>query len=374
MYNVGRTGIVRMWIEHRKMPSEFEKEIQEMFGILGGDDVDSYRDIIAASRRKEIYTFTPKGDRICLPVQSNVIDFAFKVHTEVGKRCLGAMVGNKKVGLLQRLHDGDRVKILLQEEPVRFDPEIQTACQSPKARSELSKMFRKRIQRMAERIGESLIRQEMKHYGVPVSFFEKEEFSTLLESFDLSNASQLYRRVGDGRLRLRQVVSEIKEKLCQGYKTLLPPTGALNRVFMESLDPVCVKFSHCCSPNPAEKALMGLLSARGLSVHKKDCRKLTSLALLREDVVELRWNLKETKVRKPQTIIIPHGGSRNRILMMLGVAPEQMLIQEIILLTSFSTDHNAWQINFRVARLQDLKNVLNHFNKTGIKYEFELEH
>lgn len=373
MYHVGRTGIVRMWIEHRKMPSDFEKEIKEMFGILGGDDVDSYRDIIAASRRKEIYTFTPKGDRICLPAQSNVIDFAFKVHTEVGKRCYGAMVGNRKVGLLHCLHDGDRVKILTQENPVRFDPAVQASCQSPKARSELSKMFRMRIQIMAEKIGESLVQQELKHYGIPLNFLDKVEFGTILDDFEMSSAAQMFRRVGDGRLRLRDVIQEIKDKLCRGYKTLQPPTGALNRYFLNSLDPVCVKFSHCCSPNPAEKALMGLLSERGLSVHKKDCLKLTSLALQREDVVELRWNLKETKVRKPQTIIIPQGGSRNRVLMMLGVAPDKMLIQEITLLTAFANGNTAWQINFRVDLLQDLKNTLNHFNKTGMKYEFELE-
>jgi len=374
MYQVGRTGIVRMWMEHRKVPSDFEREIQEMFGILGGEDVDSYRELIAASRRKEIYTFTPKGDRICLPVQSNVVDFAFKVHTEVGKRCYAAMVGNRKVGLLHRLKDGDRVKILLKEKPVRFDLGIKDACQSPKARSELSKMFRMRIERMATSIGESLVRQEMKHYGIPVEFLKKDDFAGVLEAFEAATAKELFCLVGQGRIRLRKVLQEIKTHLCKGYKTLQPPTGALNRYFMESLDPVCVKFSHCCSPNPAEKALMGLLSKRGLSVHRRDCPKMVDLSLQREDVVEIRWNLKKTKVREPQSIVMPRGGSRNRVLMMLSVAPVQMRIQEVTLLTSFREDENAWQINFMVDTLRDLKDVLNHFNKAGMRYEFELEH
>ncbi len=374
MYHIGRTGIVRMWLEHRKVPSAFEKEIQEMFGILGDEDSGSYRDIIAASGKKEIYTFTPKGDRICLPKQSTVLDFAFKVHTEVGRRCYAAMVGSKKVGLTHILNDGDRVKIFTKDELVRFDPAIQATCHSPKARSELSKMFRMRKDGLARSIGESLVSQEMKHYGIPVDFLKKVEIEGVLEGFELDSTDQLFGRIGDGSLRLKNVMQEIRNKICPDYETLQPPTGALNRYFLKSLDPVCVKFSHCCDPNPTEKALMGLLSERGLSVHKKDCKKLTSLALQREDVVELRWNIKETRVRRPQTIIILQGYSRNRMLMILGVAPDKMKIQEIIALSTLPNGKTAWQINFIVDTLHDLKSVLAHFNKASIEYDFELEH
>jgi guanosine-3',5'-bis(diphosphate) 3'-pyrophosphohydrolase len=374
MYHVGRHGIVKMWLDHRKIPSDFEKEIQEMFGILGDDDSGSYRDIIAASGKKEIYTFTPKGDRVCLPKQSTVLDFAFKVHTEVGRRCSAAMVGSKKVGLTHILCDGDRVKIYTKDKPVRFDPAIQASCHSPKARSELSKMFRMRKIRLALSIGESLVYQEMKHYGLPADFLNKIEMEDVLEGFELESTDELFNRIGNGRLSLKNVMQEIRKKVCPDYETLQPPTGALNRFFLNSLDPVCIKFSHCCDPNPTEKALMGLLSKRGLSVHKKDCEKLTSLSLQREDVVELRWNLKETRVRNPQTIIIPQGYNRNRILMMLGVAPNQMQIQEIVALSTLPNGEAAWQINFKVRALHDLKSVLAHFNKANIGYDFELEH
>jgi len=98
-----------------------------------------------------------------------------------------------------------------------------------------------------------------------------------------------------------------------------------------------------------------------------------SLNLQREDVVELKWNLKETVVNKPQTIVMMKVPSRNRLLMMLGVAPLEMKIQEIILLSSVADGVSVWQINFEIETLQALKNVLNHFDKTGMEYEIVFE-
>lgn len=373
MYHVGRTGIVRMWLEHRQVPTEFEQEIQEMFGILGSEEGSSYRHIIEASGKKEIYTFTPRGDRICLPKQSTVLDFAFKVHTEVGRRCRAAIVGSQQVDIKHILSDGDRVTVLTQDNLVHFEQEMQDLCQSPKARSELGKMFRFRRQVLAQNIGNSLIRQELKHYGIPLAVLEKVEFEDVLEELEVKNAAHLARQVGDGRLSLKKLIKEIREKVCLDLEIMQPPTGALNRFFLDSLDPVCIKFSQCCEPNPTENALMGLLSERGLSVHKQECIKLQSLALQREDVVELRWKLKETRVRKPQTIIIPQGDGRGRIFMMVGVAPEEMRVQDVIALSALPDGKMAWEINFTVSTLADLKKTLAHFKKAGVIIEFVLE-
>ncbi|MFA6900215.1 MAG: hypothetical protein WC256_08420 [Desulfurivibrionaceae bacterium] len=90
-------------------------------------------------------------------------------------------------------------------------------------------------------------------------------------------------------------------------------------------------------------------------------------------MVEVRWRLKETVVPKMQTVLILEAPSRNRVLMMLGVAPEEMKISEIDLLSSQPSRTSAWQINFQVDTLQGLKNILVHLDKTGMAFEFVLE-
>jgi GTP pyrophosphokinase len=373
MYQVGRIGIIRMWLDHSNGPSAYEEEIKEIFNILGGDDDLSYTDAIAASGGREIYTFTPKGERICLPKRSTVLDFAFKVHTEIGRHCVAAIVGSRRTGIEHILEDGDRIQIITRKAQSEFGPEMLELCQTAKARSALAKIFRDQRQTLAEDIGANIIRQEMKRYGLPRELLEGDTVTAILDHFELDSKEELYQEVGCGQILLKTVVLFIKDTLYAGHPTLEPPTGALNQIFLNTLDPACVKLSRCCSPTPTERGLYGLLSPRGLSVHRKECVKMGSLNLQREDVVELKWNLKETVVNKPQTIVMMKVSSRNRLLMMLGVAPLEMKIEDIILLSSLADGGSVWQINFEVETLQDLKNVLNHFNKTGLEYEMVLE-
>ncbi|MFA7383828.1 MAG: HD domain-containing protein [Desulfurivibrionaceae bacterium] len=373
MTTSSRTGLVREWFAHKKVPSSFEVELREMLDILGTDGDLSYRDMIAVSGKKAIYTYTPKGDPVELPARSIVLDFAFKVHTDVGKRCIKARIGKRQVEPDALLEDGDQVEIICQKEPVRFEPEIQQLCQTPRARAELSKLFRQRREALARMIGESILRQELKHYGLPYELLEKPGMATIMAPLGARELPELFLGLGEGRFRLRELISEIKTRLYADRETLLPPTGSLNRIELATLDPVCIKFSRCCNPVPTEKWLYGLLSERGLSIHQKECATITSLHAQREDVVEVRWRLKETMLPKMQTILILEAPSRNRVLMMLGVAPEEMKISEIELLSSQPSRTSSWQINFQVDTLQGLKNVLVHLGKTGMAFEFGLE-
>lgn len=374
MVRSGRSGIIREWSAKGRLPGAFAKELTEFFDILAADDGLSYREMIASSGKKEIYTYTPKGDEVCLPIKSTVLDFAFKVHTEVGRCCRYAMVGGRKLEPDSRLRDGDRVKIITSEDPVEFDPEIQEKCQTPRARSELGKMFRARRQLMARQIGRSIIEQELKRYGIPVELLDKDEMAQVCEQCQVADLAEFFLFIGEGRLPLKEAVQVICQNLYKDREILQPPTGALNRIYLDSLDPAVVKFSQCCHPTPVDKGLIGLLSERGISVHAQHCTRIATLKVQREDVMELRWRLKETRLEKLQSLLFLQVPNRNRLLMMLGVAPEEMTISEIIRLTHRNAPKSAWEVKFRVETLQGLKNALNHFKKSGLEFEFDLEH
>lgn len=374
MVRSGRSGIIKEWSTKGRLPGAFAKELKEFFDILAADEGLSYREMIASSSKKEIYTYTPKGDEVCLPIKSTVLDFAFKVHTEVGRRCLYAMVGSRKLKPDSRLRDGDRVKIITREDPIEFDPEIQAKCQTPRARSELSKMFRARRQILSHKIGRSITEQELKRYGMPVELLDKMEMEYVCDQCQVEDVDDFFLHIGEGRLSLVVAVEAIRQNLYNDRETLQPPTGTLNRIYLDSLDPAVIKFSRCCHPTPVDKGLIGLLSERGISVHSQHCAKIAALKIQREDVMELRWRTKETKVEKLQSLLFLQVPNRNRLLMMLGVAPEEMTISEIIRLTHRNAPESAWEVRFRVKTLQGLKNALNHFKKSGLAYEFDLEH
>ena len=171
---------------------------------------------------------------------------------------------------------------------------------------------------------------------------------------------------------MRELIYEIRNGLYVGRPTLFQPTGVFNRVDLSTLDPVVMKSSACCKPGPLDKGVIGLLSERGLSLHRRDCAQLQKINFQREDAVEVRWKLQSTRVEKPQKIIIMQA-TRNRLLMLLSVAPEEMKVVDIVYLGKGSQMIGDWEINFTVTNLYGLKKVNRHFSRSGLRYEFELE-
>lgn len=365
-------GMLREWASDMKGKNRYFREIQEMFDILGSDDSVSYRDMIAASGRKEIYTYTPQGDLICLPVNSILLDFAFRVHTAIGHTCIGGLIGKQRIGLDTQLRDGNVIKVLRQEGQVSFDPALQMLCQTPKARSELAKAFRLRREAVVSQIGASVLSQELRRYGVPFDVVEKEGMADILTYFNIESLTDLYLQLGEGRVRLRELIYEIRNGLYVGRPTLFQPTGVFNRVDLTTLDPVVMKSSACCKPGPLDKGVIGLLSERGLSLHRKDCTQLQKINFQREDAVEVRWKLKSTRIEKNQRIIVMQV-TRNRLLMLLSVAPEEMKMLDIVYLGKGAAQVGDWEVNFQVANLYGLKKIDRHFSRSGLRFEFEVE-
>jgi Guanosine polyphosphate pyrophosphohydrolases/synthetases len=365
-------GMVRDWGGDSKASAKFFKEIQEMFDILGGDDSVSYRDMIAASGRKEMYTYTPHGDLVCLPANSILLDFAFRVHTAIGHTCIGGMIGRQRVEPDYQLRDGQVIKIIRKEGPMHFDSAMQVLCQTPKARSELAKAFRLRREQVFRQVGASLLAQELRRYGIPYEVIEKKGMADILVYFDIDSMEDLFQQLGEGRVRLRELIYEIRNGLYVGRPTLFQPTGAFNRVDLTTLDPVVIKSSACCKPGPLDKGVIGLLSERGLSLHRKDCDQLRRINFQREDAVEVRWKLKNTRINKTQRIIVMQA-TRNRLFMLLSVAPEEMKVIDVVYLSKGTAPMGDWEVHFQVANLYGLKKVARHFSRFELQTEFELE-
>ena len=366
-------GLFKGWTSKSSVQRVFIREIQELFDVIGSEESGSYREIIAVSGKKEIYTYTPDGDLFCLPANSIVLDFAFRVHTDIGHSCIGAMIGSRKVSATQKMRDGDVIRILRSDHPLQFQPSILQLCQTPRARAELSRTFRIRRQQLSKEIGLSLVSQEMLRYGLPMDLLQSADVQKVLGHFSLVDLDELYIHIGEGRLRLASLIKQIEKKLYKQESPLVKPTGALNRIRLTTLDPVTIKISACCKPNPTTKGLLALLSERGLSIHHKDCPQLEKMKFQREDIVHLRWKQRETRVGKMQSLIIM-AATRHRIMMLLSVAPEEMKLIEITLLSKTPTPTPAWEISFQVPTLHVLKNVLRHFDKSSLPYEFDFEY
>ena len=372
MERKAQRGLFRNWSSKAGKQGQFIREIQEMFDVIGSEDSFSYRDVIAASGVKEVYTYTPQGDLICLPVKSTVLDFAFRVHTEIGQTCLGAMIRNKRVAPTHILKDGDMVLIVRADQPIRFEQHMLTLCKTPRARGELAKNFKARCKKVTREVGVSMLRQEMLRYGIPFDVMESKDVPELLAHYSIPSLDELYIRIGEGGLHLKEVMENIKNILFGGVSPLVTPTGAFNKIELKTLDPVSVKLSSCCKPNPTAKDNCALLTPKGLSVHHKNCERFRKLSFQREDAVNILWKTRQTHVRKKQILHFLRA-NRKSIMQIIGSAPAELEMESLDILSSYSSSYPAWELTFRVVNLYALQKVLKHFEKSDLSYEFELD-
>lgn len=371
MARKAQRGLFRNWSSRSGKQGRFFVDLMEMLDIIGSDDSVSYRDLIAAGGKKEIYTYTPQGDLICLPVKSNVVDFAFRVHTEVGRTCKGAMIRNTMVAPDYILQDGQMVRIIRSDKPVAFDQQMLQLCQTPKARSQLSRSFRLRGQRVAQDIGKATLLQEMRRYGLPRDLLENEGMSEVVKQFSQKSKESLYSMLGRGKIRLPEVIESIKQELFQGNSLLVKPTGEFNKIKLDNLDPVFIKFSSCCKPNPTDKSNCALLTDKWLSVHHKKCPRLHEIKFQREDAVDISWE-RYTSISKMQSIVFAHL-SREELMPIIASAPTQMKMQDLTVLSDHPNEFQAWELVFEVSELHELQKILRHFDRLGVVYEFSLD-
>jgi GTP pyrophosphokinase len=232
-------GIIKTWSSKGRVPGEFENALREMFDFLSTDEGLSPREMIAASGKKEIYTFTPKGDRKFLPLHAIVLDFAFQVHTEVGNRCIAAKVNRERVEPDHVLKDGDQVKIILQDTPVLFEPYLQELCKTPRARSGLAKGFKIRRQALAVEIGRVILEQECQRYGLTLNDLEKYE-EDILEQLGMDSLEQLFLNVGEAKITFRELRRVVIACLPADQEIMKPSVRGLNKISLSTLDPAIV--------------------------------------------------------------------------------------------------------------------------------------
>ncbi len=371
MERKAQRGLFKNWTSKKEKQGRFIQEIQEMFDVLGSEESVSYRDVIEASGIKEIYTYTPKGDLVYLPKGSSVLDFAFRVHTEIGLSCNGAMIRNRKVSASHVLKDGDMVRILRAAEPVRFEQNMLRLCKTPRARGELARSFRKRRAKVTTEIGKRVLAQELNRYGLSMDILEKDEGRKMLSDFSCEDYDRFFCGIGEGRYRLRQVMEFLG---IAGERLRGREEGKLlyNRIELTTLDPVTVKFSSCCKPDPASEGNVGLLTDNGISIHKPSCLRFQKLPVQLEDIVSVSWKKQKTHIHKPQTYHIPKAG-RKELMAAIASAPEEMSMEYLETLSRYSSDTPAWELVFSVPDLHILQKVNCHFRKQNIVVEFVLD-
>ncbi|MCS6923545.1 MAG: bifunctional (p)ppGpp synthetase/guanosine-3',5'-bis(diphosphate) 3'-pyrophosphohydrolase [Fimbriimonadales bacterium] len=240
----------------------------------------------------QVFVFTPKGDLIDLPEGSTPLDFAYRIHTEVGHHCYGARVNGRLVPLDYKLRTGDIVEILTR-------PSAQPSydwlgmVRTSSARSKIRAYFREA--RRAEFIehGRTLLERELNRLRIPLAAF-RDALPEILKALNFRAEDDLYASIGEGLTSVQAVTQRLRTMLPTTPATEPhppPPTGREIRAMqIEDADGYMTRRATCCSPLPGDE-LRGYISrGRGIVVHRASCPNLRALEEKEpERVMNIEW-------------------------------------------------------------------------------------
>ena len=277
---------------------EWQKEAVDATEFMEGFKLDLFSD--------EIFVFTPKGVVINLPAGATPIDFAYKIHTDIGNKCVGAKVNGKIVTLDYKLKTGEIVEILTSSSSRGPNIDWLNIANSNQARSKIKQWLRKaRREENLER-GKEMLDKECKKQSLVFSDLCKGPlYDKLLKRYHLNNVEEIYVAIGEGELLSSTVISKLKENIVKQVaeeelnKNIEEQIAKTERqikkkqnygVTVKGLNNIMVRFARCCNPVPGDDIAGYITKGRGVSVHRKDCSNFKAIVeKQREKVVDFSW-------------------------------------------------------------------------------------
>ncbi|MCW5935798.1 MAG: bifunctional (p)ppGpp synthetase/guanosine-3',5'-bis(diphosphate) 3'-pyrophosphohydrolase [Fimbriimonadaceae bacterium] len=243
---------------------------------------------------EQVFVFTPKGDVLDLPKDSTPIDFAFRIHTNLGVTLVGAKVNGSMVPLSTTLKNGDVVELITRS---NAQPSLDWLehIKSQHARSKLRTYFRKRNRADSVAQGKEALERGLKSAGLdPRQFVGEERMNELAPEFKhCTTGEDVFARVGEGLLSVQHVVDKIRktareqepEGLTVGKATSKEPT-----LVTGGIDNVLFRRAKCCLPVPNEDVIGYVTRGRGILIHRRVCPNAMRLAETdAERVLPIEW-------------------------------------------------------------------------------------
>ena len=299
MHQIAENGIAAHWSYKEGLPTT--KEAQSIFANYKEmlDDIKDTQDVpdtfTEAMKlelfQDEVYVFTPKGDIHALPVGSTAIDFAYRIHTDIGNTCCGAEVNNVLTPIREPLKNGDRINILTSPNSMPSRAWLRIV-KTTNARTKIRHWFKEKDRIDAIELGKRLLKAEFQvSYLNATEFMKQEKLIEVARQLGLETVDELFIRIGNGSESATQVVNLLKpekviEEKIEEVVHRPEPTIQLDN----GIDLGMVRVMKCCNPIPGDDIVGYLTRGRGVSVHRADCVRLLDEP---ERFVSVNWQPEE---------------------------------------------------------------------------------
>ena len=318
--------------------------IQEVLENNTGNAVDFVEDFKLNLYAEEIFVFTPQGDLKSLPQGSTALDFAFFIHTEIGKKTRGVRVNDILVPLSKVLKSGDQIEVITSEK-IKPSKNWLDFVVTSRARSIIKSSINDDKKIHAEE-GKEILRRKLKSLKIPLN---DKTIKQMLLFFKFENSQDLYYRIGIGSVdnkKLKDFAFDYNNALLNFFKRRVKKKKIIidkgddkitekfdKLVFGKEKEALAHSFGNCCNPIPGDSVFGFITVNDGIKVHHKECPN--SIALLSNfayRVISARW-------------VDSSSEEYNAILKLTGI-DKKGLVNEVSRMISNNMNVNINKINF----------------------------
>jgi GTP pyrophosphokinase len=268
---------------------EWQKELKDPREFLETVRIDLFPN--------EVYVFTPKGAVFEFPAGSTPVDFAYRIHSEIGHRCVGAKVNGKLVPLKYQLKSGDVLEILTlpshhpSKDWLKF-------VKTSRAKTKINQWIRSQERESSVALGREICERELARHEISFAKIVRAgELLKIARRENIRSVDDLLEAIGRGGIKAKHILNkllpkELQEEKAQDVKTQKPAkTGAQQEnagVRIRGVDDIMVRFGKCCTPLPGEKIMGYITRGRGMTVHAVNCPYIESADAERK--IEAEWD------------------------------------------------------------------------------------
>jgi GTP diphosphokinase / guanosine-3',5'-bis(diphosphate) 3'-diphosphatase len=263
---------------------EFQNDTQNAEEFMESLKIDLFSDMV--------FIFTPKGDVIELPSGSVPIDFAYRIHSEIGNKTIGAKVNGKMVTLDYTLKTGDIIEILTSKHSYGPSQDWLKLAQTSQAKNKIRAFFKK--QRRDENVikGKELVEKEIRTMEFDLKeILTPDNLKKVADKFNFTNEDDMYAAVGYNGVTALQVANRLTEKwrkkrdqeqsasitnTITDLKSFPSTKRRESGVRVSGIDNLLIRLSRCCNPIPGDEIVGFITKGRGVSVHRSDCTNIDS--------------------------------------------------------------------------------------------------
>ena len=248
----------------------------------------------------QVFVFTPKGEVLDLPAGSTPLDFAFKIHTAVGCKCVGAKVNGKMVTIDHKLNNGDIVEIVTSSNSSGPSIDWLKIAKSSTARTKIRQWLKKENKSDDVSRGKDLLDKTVRKKGYDPQIVCKESYLKRgLKDININTMEELYTQISKGGTLLSRYINflvgymnedkNLEEKKAKEKEEALlklrenKKNKQINKnsdnpgIIVKGMDNLMIRVSRCCNPVPGDEIIGFITKGRGISVHRVDCSNIKSL-------------------------------------------------------------------------------------------------